>query len=84
MTSSYKVETMSDITKLINKENKKRFLEDFNKWLDNTIEIKETVDIASKELGLKKPIIECEGFTWIDDGKKNETINIKIEEMKTK
>jgi hypothetical protein len=82
MVNKYKVERMSDITEFINKENKERFLKDFNTWLDNTIALKEIVGEGAKKFGAKAASVQCSGFTWIDDGKGNETINIKFERVK--
>ena len=78
MVKKHKIETINDILDVVNSKNKDCFLKDFENWLNATIKVKEVTEAGAKLLGAKSASVECKGFTWIDDGKNDEQINITI------
>jgi len=69
----YKLRTIQDIENVVTPENIECFKKDFCSWLD--------ILVAARKGFMGLPvIIKSDGeFTWIDDGKNDATINIRVE-----
>lgn len=73
MAKEYKLKTITDIEDVITPENIECFKKDFCSWLDILV-------TARKGFMGFPVIIKSDGvFTWIDDGKNDATIKIRVE-----
>jgi hypothetical protein len=73
MAKEYKLKTITDIENVVTPENIECFKKDFCSWLD--------ILVATRKGFMGIPvIIKSDGvFTWIDDGKNDATIKIRVE-----
>lgn len=74
----YQLKTLEDVIKAVTPENVDNFLIDFSAWLKLHIATKE-LRIALASIGRIETKSE---MTWIDDGKNEKHITIKIEDEK--
>lgn len=70
----YKIKTISELLKVLNKNNVENFIEDFSAWLRFSVDLKTFESEAIK-------ILQQEHFHWIDDGKHDATIRLKVENV---
>jgi len=75
--NKHNIEKIEDIFKVVNSNNKENFLKDFSNWLDLNISLKENVEKSSLKDVIKLPLNQ---FIWIDDGKNEMNLNIKLKE----
>lgn len=68
----YDLKTVEDITNVLNESNIDNFLVDFKMWLSMRIEFKKIKEMV----GVVK--FDNTQFRWIDDGKHEADINLKI------
>lgn len=75
MSKKYRIKTIKDISDIATVDNLDNFVEDFKKWLQYVIAYKH-----GKEKGLfpKNFEMDTSKFSWIDDGKHEEYLNIKF------
>lgn len=70
----HKIKTISELIKVVNKNNVENFLEDFSVWLHLCVNLKtfegENVKISQQKY-----------FHWIDDGKHDATVRLKVENI---
>jgi len=80
MSKEYKIKTIKQVLEIINKDNVECFKTDFCNWLDAMIGLKEMTKTLS-ELDVAELADEevFERINWIDDGKNDQNIKIKIE-----
>ena len=72
--NKHEIKTILDILKVVNSNNKENFLKDFSAWLGMNIHLKEQME----GLGLSEEQINLNNFIWIDDGKNDINLTIKI------
>lgn len=72
--NKHDIKTIWDILKVVNSKNKENFLKDFSAWLDINIYLKEQV----KKARIEKAVNIKSNFIWIDDGKNDISVNIKV------
>ena len=73
--NKHDIKTIEDILRVVNSKNKENFLKDFSAWLDINIHLKEQIKKLKGKVNLKSV-----NFVWIDDGKNDISVNIKVEE----
>lgn len=80
----YKIETLSDVVDVVNKENIERFLKDFSLWLTTTVNyydnIRKILPVEYKEK--RNSELAKAGFTWIDDFK-NDLLGVNLKNSET-
>ena len=74
MPKEYYIKTISDITEVLTPENIENFKKDFSSFLDITLSVKLVAQCFKDSVGIEK----LNTFYWVDDGKNNATVNVKI------
>jgi hypothetical protein len=77
---TYKIQTLSDILDVVNPDNIECFKKDFSEWLNHRVFIKQAINEINKNAGVNVEVPN--EFTWIDDGKNNADIIIKVVNQK--
>lgn len=71
----HNIETIEDILRVVNKDNKENFLKDFSNWIDLNITLRENL------MGTKGIVRIESNFVWIDDGKNDYSINLEFKDI---
>lgn len=75
MTNSYEIKTISDFL-LVPADRLDDCLEEFKTWCQITTPLTDATRALADAIGLEGKQIEfVHGFTWIDDGEKNISVN---------
>lgn len=74
----YQLKTLKEIINVVNENNLKNFLIDFQNWLSFKVGIKKVIKALSKETKESIEIELDESFIWIDDGKTGGKITMPI------
>ena len=87
--NKHEIKTIEDVLRVVNSKNKENFLKDFSAWLDINIQIKEKIIeefgkvVNLSEEDLKEQIKVKQNLIWIDDGKNDIKVDIRIKEELT-
>jgi hypothetical protein len=74
MNNEHKLETISDIIKVVNPENLENFLKDFRGFLT----MRMSVDTIAQIFGEGTEVQTSGAMHWIDDGKNDAKITIEV------
>jgi hypothetical protein len=80
MCKEYEIKTMQDIINCVTIDKIDSFMIDFRNYLESAITIKKLGEAICEADNINRELarVTTEGFTWIDDGEHNCTVELKV------
>jgi hypothetical protein len=79
MSKKYEIKTMQDVLNCVTMDNIDNFLVDFRYYIESAIAIQNIGKAICEAENIPKKLsdVTTDGFTWIDDGKHNISIEMR-------